>query len=240
MKAILVVILFIGVSLAYPPADKTPKIVGGQNASSAPFMVSLQIDRSGNYEHFCGGTIITPTYVATAAHCISRNGLTSNYRIVAGQLDLAVPSPYQQIRSVLRIILHEDYVAGDEHVPSDIALLRLAEPLDIVDDHVDQVRLPLMESIPYGDVMLYGWGSVSGETLNLPTALQVVTKPIIETDLCREIVDQHFISNMHVCTGPLTGGVGPCEHDAGGPIVQPYLGSYVSFKLFTCCKLTIK
>ena len=49
-----------------------PLIVGGAEAQaySRPWQASLQEDfGSAGYFHFCGGTLITNRYVATAAHC---------------------------------------------------------------------------------------------------------------------------------------------------------------------------
>lgn len=73
-------IIIIGVSLlacavlAYPGVDKSPKIVGGEDAieHEAPFMVSVQVDReeNGNYRHTCGGSILSLNWVLTAAHCV--------------------------------------------------------------------------------------------------------------------------------------------------------------------------
>lgn len=49
------------------PAETSPKIVGGREAvpHSWPWMVSLQI----NGTHTCGGALISPQWVVSAAHC---------------------------------------------------------------------------------------------------------------------------------------------------------------------------
>ncbi|KAK9391960.1 chymotrypsin-like elastase family member 3B [Crotalus adamanteus] len=55
---------------AYPPHSR---VVNGKDAApySWPWQISLQYERDGVFRHTCGGTLITPDWVMTAAHCIS-------------------------------------------------------------------------------------------------------------------------------------------------------------------------
>ena len=62
------------------------RVVNGQNASphSWPWQVSLRV-RGG---HICGGSLIRPDWIVTAAHCVYRNPNPSGYTVVVGKMCL--------------------------------------------------------------------------------------------------------------------------------------------------------
>lgn len=57
----------VGLTSAVPMPQNKPFIVGGVEASAGEFPYIVSLQRSGS--HFCGGTLIAPDVVLTAAHC---------------------------------------------------------------------------------------------------------------------------------------------------------------------------
>ena len=100
-------------------APSAHAIVGGGPASEDyPWMVSLQ----SSSDHFCGGALIRPDWVLTAAHCPEGEEV-ENLSVLLGQHQLS-GSGGERIQ-VAEVVMNEGY-ATDENGGHDTALLRLA------------------------------------------------------------------------------------------------------------------
>ena len=119
--------------------DSSNRIIGGSNANSNryPYTVALT---NGGQDFFCGGSLVAPDMVITAAHCLDGSG---GYNVAVGRADLK-SNDGEEIR-VQREIRHPNYsLSTDEN---DIALLLLSRPVRVVTQG-DMVRINADESFP--------------------------------------------------------------------------------------------
>ena len=105
------------------------KIVGGESAVNSSWGWSVSLQKYGG--HFCGGAIISPLHIITAAHCVTNpSDIILNAKVVVG-IDVVnqASSSVAQVRSVVRVLSHPQYSSVSK--ANDIAVLRLNQSLNI-------------------------------------------------------------------------------------------------------------
>lgn len=224
-------------ALPLPVATSTPalaqgqqlRIIGGTGASTQqePWMVALG-SRSvyGDYRsgQFCGGTLVSPTKVVTAAHCLydestMRPADRPDLRVIVGRTDLSTSAGSEV--AVSQVWVDPDYSMNSNMW--DVAVLTLAVP------QPDRAVLPLVDqgaTTPYAPgtaATVYGWGDTRGDG-RYPMTLHSVQVPMIADSTCARDYpggpNGAFQARTMVCAGEQAhGGRDACQGDSGGPLV---------------------
>uniref|UniRef100_A0A8C5DW71 trypsin n=1 Tax=Gouania willdenowi TaxID=441366 RepID=A0A8C5DW71_GOUWI len=200
-------ILLACVAAAYAAPIEDDKIVGGYECrkNAVPYQVSL----NSGY-HFCGGSLISSTWVVSAAHCYK-----SRVQLRLGEHNIAVNEGTEQFINSAKVIRHPKY--NSRNLDNDIMLIKLSKPATL-NSYVRTVSLPSSCAGAGSRCLISGWGNMSSTGNNYPDRLRCLDAPILSDSSCRSSYPGQITSNMF-CAGFLEGGKDSCQGDSGGPVV---------------------
>lgn len=206
-KTALIALALAHVALAVPTLELNPYVVNGTDANivDRPYIVSI---RSGT-SHNCGGSILSSTWILSAAHCSGTSVQYGTDRISASGTNIV---------SIARWIRHENYSAFT--LNNDIAVVQLAAALPAWSSNLQPTKLPpRFYEVPGNwatKAILVGFGlDKTGGTIQ--TRLQEVELLVASNDHC-STVHRNTVYPSNICAGIPEGGKGQCSGDSGGPL----------------------
>ena len=194
------------------PVTANARIVNGQRAKLHTWSWAVSLDIDGSV---CGGTIIHPYFVVTAAHCIRPT--TRPREITMYAATLIIDQGITRVAS--RIYSHPNYIASSH--ANDIALLEVDTPFDLSSVDLAKICLPNVANssqeypAPDTSLMTVGWGKLyEGAATASPTLQQVTVKAVgSEASDCQNIIRY---PTLQFCAGTMPDG-GKGEHSSSFP-----------------------
>lgn len=225
--ALLTLVNLIGVG----HASSAVRVVGGTAApiQAVPWTVFVAYN-FGPQEYVCTGSVIDPTHIVTAAHCLydpaGNLAPPSSLSVEAGVSNFVSPTPtdQEQLRAVASFRIHPGYVhpASGAVAADDVAVLALSVPLDLSGPAVRAVALPDPDgAFPAGaSITVAGFGLEDATAHYASGALESMTGTVDAQGDCGEnTVNQFVLVNnaVIVCATSPTSAL--CNGDSGSGVV---------------------
>ncbi|KAL5283339.1 hypothetical protein ACFFRR_005928 [Megaselia abdita] len=223
----------------FNPGGFKINVVGGVNAAPRefPFMVALRWGEfDGPSSYLCGGMLVSPTFVLTAAHCTSIEGVQPKFARIGGD-DLSGTSDRDS--KIKAITIHPYY--NPESAYDDIALIELEQRTKLTPACLWLNKNPLpKEATAIG----YGHKEFAGTNSKI---LQKVNLSLFNNTNCNKYYNAEDsnvpqgIKKSQICAGELKQKKDTCQGDSGGPLLSklkvgnrtiPYLIGVTSFGSF--------
>lgn len=213
-------------------APAAGRIVGGTKTTSARWPWQAEIRAYGN--HNCGGSLVAPDIVVSAAHCFNLGGKIwrppDEFQIVTGRTRLSGKGGQEHEVADYYFFVDEDGkpLWNRKTIVWDVVFAELGsdakqEPIKIAGPGESAVWTPGHRAI------VTGWGTtVAGTDAQTSdrssNVLRRGTIKMISDAHCDSVYGPAFVPDVMVCAGLAAGGVDVCQGDSGGPLVVPIAG----------------
>ncbi|KAK3595695.1 hypothetical protein CHS0354_026915 [Potamilus streckersoni] len=205
--------------------SRLPKILHGRNAElgQLPWQIALY----ENGEHVCGGSIIHPNWVLTAAHCVDD---IEEYSVRVGAVEVGSSSAQGNqghLHAVSRTYRHPYY---NDDYDNDIGLLYFSQPIAF-NEYTRPICIASRITVEYvrnaghkEECYLSGWGytHLYVNRVSWVGGLQFQRVYLYNKDKCDQIYDNLYNAppqNTTVCVDNQNFGSADCSGDSGGPLI---------------------
>jgi trypsin len=214
------------------------RIVGGSPTTIArwPWQASIGLHpdlfpgpTNGFERHMCGGALVAPRIVVSAAHCffddLTRSFFPPNeHQVITGRTQLS--SSAGQVHDLANYFVFTDRLGfplfNSRTMEWDVIILLLAsrsseKTIKVAGPHEIAAWGPGQEAF------ITGWGTTA-EDGELSDVLRQASIKMIADQTCRLLYGAEFSPALMICAGELAGGVDACQGDSGGPLVVSIAG----------------
>ncbi|XP_055347770.1 uncharacterized protein LOC129594929 [Paramacrobiotus metropolitanus] len=179
--------------MVYAPFPCCECIIGGSDVESErehSFLVAVVRRKS---EQICGGTVINPWFVLTAAHCLCEDGVLDTRPTVVTVQHARIWSgnALSHLQPVSDVQVHSGFSCDDFDfaIPKDdMALLELYTPLPVKPISLRSIS---WEELANQRVELAGWGATVAGGESMSTILRTVETEVVLPNECRDAVREY-------------------------------------------------
>lgn len=217
-----------------PAAAGEWQVVGGAPVEDGRWPAMVALVRAEDPDpvsgQFCGATLVAPDLVLTAAHCFH----TTTGRLSRGPADVhavvgatSLADPAAQRVPTTELFVHPDY--AHHSFTADVALLRLAQPVDAPSQPLAEAGTGAPEA---GTVsVILGWGrtgTATGDASARTDVLHEANVTVHSAQACSAAFTPSPDPSVHACAGGMGTSEQPvadaCRGDSGGPLLLPVEG----------------